>query len=306
MRQVEAALRPLLAKAPDLLIVQGDTSSALGGARAAIAARVPLAHVEAGLRTRDRRLPWPEEEYRTEIDAAADLLFAPTDLAAFNLACERVAGRVHITGNTGIDALLAVLAELPEAPPSDRRIASVLVTCHRRESWGNGLSNVAAAVLELAADGAARIEVIVPPNAHVAATLGKLLGGRANVALSEPCGHRELVQRMRASDLILSDSGGMQEEAPALGVPLLILRDKTERPEGVGTGNMRLVGTSAERIVREARRLLSDPAVRAAMARTAFPYGDGKAAPRIAAIVEQWLAARRPGLIRGSAPASRS
>jgi UDP-N-acetylglucosamine 2-epimerase (non-hydrolysing) len=116
-----------------------------------------------------------------------------------------------------------------------------------------------------------------------------LLGDCPNVALLDPCGHRELVQRMRDCDLILSDSGGMQEEAPALGVPLLILRDKTERPEGIATGNMRLVGTSPERIVRETRRLLSDPAARAAMSRVCFPYGDGKTAPRIAAIIADWL-----------------
>lgn len=301
MSKVEAALRPLLAQPPDLLIVQGDTSSALGGARGALAATVPLAHVEAGLRTRDRTLPWPEEEYRTEIDAGADLLFAPTDLAAFNLACERVPGRVHITGNTGIDALLAALDELPPAPRRDRALPSILVTCHRRESWGEGLANVSAAVREVAS--LAHVDVIVPPNEHVAATLRRLLGDCPNVALLDPCGHRELVQRMRGCDLILSDSGGMQEEAPALGVPLLVLRDKTERPEGVATGNMRLVGTSAERIVRETRRLLSDPAAYAAMARVCFPYGDGTAAPRIAAIIADWLDSRAQ-VIRGSVPAS--
>lgn len=301
MSKVEAALRPLLAQPPDLLIVQGDTSSALGGARGALAAAVPLAHVEAGLRTRDRTLPWPEEEYRTEIDAGADLLFTPTDLAAFNLACERVPGRVHITGNTGIDALLAALDELPPAPRRDRALPSILVTCHRRESWGEGLANVSAAVREVAS--LAHVDVIVPPNEHVAATLRRLLGDCPNVALLDPCGHRELVQRMRGCDLILSDSGGMQEEAPALGVPLLVLRDKTERPEGVATGNMRLVGTSAERIVRETRRLLSDPAAYAAMARVCFPYGDGTAAPRIAAIIADWLDSRAQ-VIRGSVPTS--
>jgi UDP-N-acetylglucosamine 2-epimerase (non-hydrolysing) len=296
--RVAAALPPLLAPAPALLIVQGDTSSALGGARAAKAAQVPLAHVEAGLRTRDRTLPWPEEEYRTEIDAAADLLFAPTDLAAFNLACERVPGRVHITGNTGIDALLAMVGELPAAPHRERAIPSILVTCHRRESWGEGLANVAAAVRELAA--LARCDVIVPPNAFVAETLHRLLRGCPNVALLDPCGHRELVGRMRDCDLILSDSGGMQEEAPALGVPLLVLRDKTERPEGIATGNMRLVGTASERIVAEARRLLSDPAAYAAMSRVSFPYGDGKAAPRIAAIIADWLEERSGQAIRAS------
>lgn len=291
--KVSGALEPMLADdPPDLLIVQGDTSSALGGARAAAAADVPLAHVEAGLRTRDSALPWPEEEYRTEIDAKADLLFAPTDLSAFNLACERVAGRIHVTGNTGIDALNAAIAELPERAVNDRAMPRVLVTCHRRESWGGGIRSIASAMRELGSSGAASVEMIVPPNTHVAGALRELLRGCPNISLLEPCSHREILRRMREADLILSDSGGVQEEAPALGVPLLVLREKTERPEGIATGNMRLVGTCKERIVAETRRLLSDPAAYAAMSHPAFPYGDGHAAPRIAAIIEQWLNAR--------------
>jgi len=263
---------------------------------------VPVAHVEAGLRTHDPALPWPEEEYRTEIDARAELLFAPTGVAAFNLASERVPGRVHVTGNSGIDALLEVLDQLPPAAAHPRPIPSVLVTCHRRESWDEGIANVAAAVRELASDGLAMFGVVVPPNAHVATALRQLCRGCPNVALLDPCGHRELVGRMRDCDLILSDSGGMQEEAPALGVPLLILREKTERPEGIASGNMRLVGTSTERIVAEVRRLLADAAAHAAMSRKAFPYGDGKAARRIAAIIEQWLRSGRAETIRQSLP----
>ena len=291
--RISSALEPMLAgDPPDLLIVQGDTSSALGGARAATTAEVPLAHVEAGLRTRDPALPWPEEEYRTEIDAKSDLLFAPTDLSALNLACERVAGRVHVTGNTGIDALYAAIAELPQRVVHDRAMPRLLVTCHRRESWGEGIRSIASAVRELGSSGSASVDLIVPPNRHVAGALSELLRGSPNVSLLEPCSHRELLGRMREADLILSDSGGMQEEAPALGVPLLVLREKTERPEGIATGNMLLVGTSKETIVAETRRLLSDPAAFAAMSRPAFPYGDGRAAPRIAAIVEEWLEGR--------------
>jgi UDP-N-acetylglucosamine 2-epimerase (non-hydrolysing) len=274
---------------PDLLIVQGDTSSALGGARAAAAAEVPLAHVEAGLRTRDPALPWPEEEYRTEIDSKAHLLFAPTDLSALNLACERVTGRVHVTGNTGIDALYAAIADLPRCEVHDRAMRRLLVTCHRRESWGEGIRSIALAARELGMSGSAWVDVIVPPNSHVAGALRELLHRCPNTSLLEPCSHRELLRRMRESDLILSDSGGMQEEAPALGVPLLVLREKTERPEGVATGNMRLVGTCKETIVAETLRLLSDPIAYRAMSRSAFPYGDGEAAPRIAAIIEEWL-----------------
>ena len=286
---MSTAIAPILDAAPDLLIVQGDTSSALGGARAAAAAGVPVAHVEGGLRTRDPALPWPEEEYRTEIDAIANLLFAPTELSAFNLACERVGGRVYVTGNTGIDALHSVISELPGRAVHDRALPRALVTCHRRESWGDGVDSVAAAVHQLAASGTLWADVIVPPNRHVATILTERLRGCPNLELLEPCSHRELVRRMRDSDLILSDSGGMQEEAPALGVPLLVLREKTERPEGIATGNMRLVGTCKDRITAETGRLLTDPAAYAAMSRPAHPYGDGNAAPRIASIIEEWL-----------------
>jgi UDP-N-acetylglucosamine 2-epimerase (non-hydrolysing) len=292
VRDANAALLPLLRDRPDLLVVQGDTSSALGAALAAFAAGVPVAHVEAGLRTHDPLLPWPEEEYRTAIDEEANLLFAPTQLAAANLHAERVAGEIHITGNTSIDAVLAVEAGLPPASLRNGSAPRVLVTCHRRESWGEGLESIAAALLELGEDGAAAIDLVLHPNPHVAATMRTMLAPARNVALIDPCSHLELVRRMRDADLILSDSGGIQEEAPALGTPLLVLREKTERPEGIATGNMRLVGTRADRIVTEARRLLDDPIAHAAMSRRAFPYGDGHAAPRIAALIEEWLERR--------------
>ena len=308
-RRVADDIAGLLDTPPDLLVVQGDTSSALGGALAGFERGVPVAHVEAGLRTHDTRLPWPEEGYRTRIDAGSVLLFAPTAGAADNLRGEAVAGAIHVTGNTAIDAVLSVAAQLPRQSQQVRERRSVLVTCHRRESWGEGLRSVAAALRQLAGDGIAAIDVILPPNAHVAQTMRGLLQGCANLSLIEPCGHARLIELMRDADLVLSDSGGMQEEAPALGVPLLVLRDKSERPEGIASGNMRLVGTLSAGIVAEARRILGDPAERARMSRRAFPYGDGKAAPRIAAIIAQWLAARPPApaaLTRGSAPGSRS
>ena len=202
-------------------------------------------------------------------------------------------GQVHVTGNTGIDALYAAIADLPQREVHDRATRRLLVTCHRRESWGEGIRSIASAVRELGLSGSAWVDVIVPPNSHVAGALRELLHRCPNISLLEPCSHRELLRRMRESDLILSDSGGMQEEAPALGVPLLVLREKTERPEGVATGSMRLVGTCKETIVAETRRLLSDPAAYAAMSRPAFPYGDGRAAQRIAAIIEEWLDGRK-------------
>jgi UDP-N-acetylglucosamine 2-epimerase (non-hydrolysing) len=289
---VTATVRSLLLrKPPHLLVVQGDTSSAFGAAIAAFAAGVPLAHVEAGLRTHDPAMPWPEEEFRTAIDARAELLFAPTAKSASNLDSERVRGEIHVTGNTGIDALLR--AETQLAPRDcENQSRRLLVTCHRRESWGEGLRSIAAALVELAQDPAVRIDVVLHPNLHVAATMRALLGGIPTISLLAPCDHPELVRRMHQSDLVLSDSGGIQEEAPALGVPLLVLREKTERPEGIATGNARLVGTNAAAIVKEARRLLGEPNALAAMSRCAFPYGDGQAAPRIAEAVDRWLAAR--------------
>ena len=290
VRSVTAKLLPLLAHPPELLVVHGDTSSALGAALAGFTAQVPVAHVEAGLRTHDPLLPWPEEEYRTAIDANADLLFAPTELAGRDLREEQVAGEVHVTGNTGIDALLTVEARLPSPAPCNKGRPRVLVTCHRRESWQDGLDSIAAALVELARS--ARIDFVLHPNAHVAGKMVDLLSGADGMTLIPPCSHEQLVRRMRNADLILSDSGGIQEEAPALGKPLLVLRAKTERPEGIATGNARLVGTDSERIVAEARRLLDDPLALAAMSRRSFPFGDGQAGPRIAAVIEEWLQRR--------------
>jgi len=287
---VTAAFLPSVARSPGLVVVQGDTSSALGAALAGFTAGVPVAHVEAGLRTHDVQLPWPEEEYRTAIDARADLLFAPTEVAADNLRGEQVPGEIHVTGNTSIDAILALEAQLPPAPSRNGKRPQLLVTAHRRESWGEGLRSIADALHELASD--ADIDFVLHPNRHVAAAMRGLLCEAAHIRLIEPCGHRELVERMRNADLILSDSGGIQEEAPALGVPLLVLREKTERPEGLASGSACLVGTSTDRIVTEAHRLLHDPAKLAQMRKRSFPYGDGKSGRRIAKIIEDWLKER--------------
>lgn len=292
VQRVSTALLPLLADRPDLLIVQGDTSSALGGALAGFMARIPVAHVEAGLRTHDPALPWPEEEYRTAIDAHAELLFAPTETAAANLRLEAVPGEVFVTGNTGIDALLAVQSRLPPPTLNDGAMPRLLVTCHRRESWGRGIQSIAEGLRQIARDGAARVDIVLHPNPQVADTIREHIEGQVGIRLVPPASHAGLVRLIRDSDLVLSDSGGIQEEAPALGTPLLVLRDKTERPEAIASGNARLVGTSAESIVAETRRLLEHPFERFAMARPSFPFGDGRAAPRIAAIIDQWLGAK--------------
>lgn len=280
---------------PDLLIVQGDTSSALGGALAAREAGVPLAHVEAGLRSFDPTQPWPEEENRVTIDRLADLLFAPTSANAANLGHDRVGGAVHVTGNSGIDALAAVAGPLPMRRrrrswlPS--RALHLLVTCHRRETWGVGIERVATALLELARDGNA-IDVVLHPNPDVTEAMWRLLGGHRSIRLIAPLSHPAMVKAMRRADLILSDSGGMQEEAPALGIPLLALREKTERPEGLDSGTMELVGTDADRIVAAVRRLRRDRSALLAMAVPAMPFGDGRSAPRIAAHCVAFLAER--------------
>ena len=297
VQAVTAAMLRLLSPAPDLLVVQGDTSSALGAALAASLAGVAVAHVEAGLRTHDPRLPWPEEEYRTSIDARADLLFAPTETAVANLRAEGVGGEIHLTGNTGIDALKATEARLTPQALVAETLPRILVTCHRRENWGEGLKSIAAALIQIAGDGAATIELVLHPNAHIAAMMRQCLDSIRGISLIPPCTQLELIRRMREVDLMLSDSGGIQEEAPALGTPLLVLREKTERPEAIASGNAMLVGTSSDRIVAAVRRLLENPFERLAMARPAFPFGDGRAAPRIAAVIERFLAVNGRGLM---------
>lgn len=289
VQSVIAAMLPLLSPRPDLVVVQGDTSSAVGAALAASTTGVPVAHVEAGLRTHDPRLPWPEEDYRTIIDQRAQLLFAPTPRAVDNLRAEGIRGEIHLTGNTGIDALKAAEARLTAPSLVVEALPRILVTCHRRESWGDGLKSIAAALIQIALDGTARIDVILHPNAHVAAIMRQSLDSVRGISLIAPCTQIELIRRMREADLVLSDSGGIQEEATALGAPLLILREKTERPEAIASGNALLVGTSPDRIVPEVRRLIENPLERLQMGRPAFPFGDGKAAPRIAKIIKEWL-----------------
>ena len=279
----KAIVPALCAAAPDLVVVQGDTSSALGGALAAKMAGTPLAHVEAGLRSHDRRRPWPEEEFRIAIDRDSDLLFAPTELSVANLRRERVRGEIHVTGNSGIDAALAVRrgldARAGQAGPT------LLVTCHRRENWGRGIGGIAAALRTISASGSVQVEVVLHPNPDLSRHIRNLLAGEAHITLRTPCRHSEMIEAMVASDLVLSDSGGIQEEAAAFGVPLLVLREKTERPEGIACGTLELVGTDPDCIVRAVRRRLS------ANARTieALPFGDGRASERIADIIDEWL-----------------
>jgi len=270
-------------QAPDWILVQGDTTTAMVAAMVAFHRRVRVGHVEAGLRTGDLARPFPEEANRRIIDLVADALFAPTERARRALRAEAVAAeRIFLTGNTGVDALLQVSRKLGEVPAADQ----VLVTAHRRESFGQPLREIFGALRELAeAFPATRWIYPVHPNPHVTAPAREILVGLPNVALHPPLDYSELVRQLRASRLVLTDSGGLQEEAPTFGKPVLVLRDTTERPEGVEAGVARLVGTERRRIVAETRRLLTDASAYQRMAHAVNPYGDGRAAERIAAIL---------------------
>ncbi|MBV8203113.1 MAG: UDP-N-acetylglucosamine 2-epimerase (non-hydrolyzing) [Acidobacteria bacterium] len=291
-RVLEALDRLLAALAPDWLLVQGDTTSAAAAALAAFHLGLRVGHVEAGLRTGDLARPFPEEANRRIVDLLSDALFAPTALAARRL---REAGtdpaRIFLTGNTGIDALYQVAASLTadgrEAASSTATEAGeVLVTVHRRESFGEPLQAILGAVGVLARRfPALRWIYPVHPNPRVAGPAAALLSGIPNLTLRPPLAYDELVRQLLRSRLVLTDSGGLQEEAPAFGKPVLVLRDATERPEGIDAGVALLVGTDPHRIVAETERLLTDSDAYRRMATVASPYGDGQAAERIAAIL---------------------
>lgn len=287
---IEAALcRRLAPMRPDLVLVQGDTSSALAGARAARICGLPLAHVEAGLRSFDRANPWPEEDNRIAIDAIADLLFAPTETAARHLAAEGLAGAVHITGNSGIDALFHARRRLNVVHQPDP-LKPILVTCHRRENRGPGLQRIATALKRLVREFPCEILFPLHPNHHVREAVAPLLAGEPRIHLLDPVDHPAIVALLDRAWLILTDSGGLQEEGAALGRPVLVLRDVTERTEA--PANIELVGTDPDRIVEAVRNLLHDEARYARMSRPSLAFGDGHASERIADVIEQWLVER--------------
>ena len=298
-RLVAALTAGIEMEQPDMVLVQGDTSSALAGAIAAHRLGIPVGHVEAGLRSGDLDNPWPEERNRIAIDAVSTLLFAPTRRAVAALATEAaIRGTVIETGNTGIDAVLWMRGQIERM--SARRGAEdkalILLTCHRRESFGAGIEGICAAALRLADRGDVRVLCPVHDNPAAGDTVRRLLGHHPAITLTAGLSYRALVTAMAGARLILTDSGGLQEEAPALAVPTLVLRQVTERPEGVASGNLALVGTDPDRIAAAAARLLDDPAAHAAMARPAFPFGDGRAAPRILDEVGRYVAAARRGV----------
>ncbi|HET8613151.1 MAG TPA: UDP-N-acetylglucosamine 2-epimerase (non-hydrolyzing) [Sphingomonas sp.] len=292
LERLADAIEPALARlSPDLVLVQGDTTSAYAGAIAADRLAIPIGHVEAGLRSGDLANPWPEERNRVRIDRLASLLFAPTRRAAANLLEDPlVAGVPVVTGNTGIDALLTMRRRLPAPPP---RLADapalIFLTCHRRESFGEGVRAICRAALHLADRGDVRILCPVHTNPAAGDVIRAMLSGHRAITLTQSLPYRETVAAMASATLILTDSGGIQEEAPALGVPTLVLRDVTERPEALATGNLELVGADPDRIVSAASRLLDDPVAYAAMTRPAFPFGEGDAAVKILDGIEQYF-----------------
>ncbi len=292
-------LREILAKEkPDLVLVHGDTSTTFVAALASFYERIPVGHVEAGLRTRNKYSPFPEEMNRSLTGRLAELHFAPTDTARENLLAESVAAfKIWVTGNTVIDALLDTVRTdyiFPSDFPRldfDRRL--LLVTTHRRENWGDRMRDIYEALLELTGEFE-DIEVIFPvhKNPIVKDLALKMLGDRERFHLIEPLDYEPFANLMRKVHLILTDSGGLQEEAPSLGKPVLVLRDTTERPEAVKAGTVKLVGTNRQIIVREARRLLQDQSEYEKMAMAINPYGDGKAAQRIVKVIIDFLYVR--------------
>jgi len=286
------AIEPVLTEdRPDLVIVQGDTTTTLAGALAAFYHHIDVAHVEAGLRTGDLQQPFPEELNRVLTTRITSWHFAPTDGAAGALLGEGVAReRIFVTGNTGIDAVLYVRDALDRGdlqaapwPWIDGGKQLILVTSHRRENFGPGFERAMHALLKLASRGDVQIVYPVHRNPHVQGPAHQILAGMKNVVLLEPLPYVPFVDLMRRSKLIITDSGGIQEEAPSLGKPVLVLREKTERPEAVQAGTVKLVGTDERLIVAEATRLLDDEAEYTRMTRVHNPYGDGHACQRIAA-----------------------
>ena len=289
-----AALEPVLTeKQPDIVLVQGDTTTTVSAALAAFYAGIRVGHIEAGLRTGDPHEPFPEEMNRILTGRIAALHFAATEGAAQNLYREGVApSAVTVTGNTGIDAVLYVKQALESGELAgvnglrvDVSKKLVLVTAHRRESFGEGFDRICSALLELAERDDVEIVYPVHPNPNIRSVVNRRLAGRPNITLLEPLDYVPFVNLMCRAYLLLTDSDGIQEEAPSLGKPVLVLRDKTERPEAVSSGTARLVGTTERRIVEAAATLLDDPDACHCMARQHNPYGDGKASKRIADVV---------------------
>jgi UDP-N-acetylglucosamine 2-epimerase (non-hydrolysing) len=295
-RLLEAIGGVLDSAKPDRVIVQGDTATAMVGALAAYYRQIPVSHVEAGLRSYNIYQPWPEEVNRKIIGTIADQHFAPTNVSAAALAAEAVSSEnIFVTGNTVIDALHWVSDRIAQNPtlaanlaPYEERFRGrkiIGITTHRRENFGDGMDNIAAAIRAIAARDDVACIFPVHMNPNVRAVMDAALGNLPNVAMIEPLDYPNFARLLSISHIMLTDSGGVQEEAPALGKPVLVMRDTTERPEGVTAGTAKLIGTDKDRIISEIFTLLDDDAAYSAMARAHNPFGDGHASQRIAEII---------------------
>ena len=287
-RILEGLEQVLAIDQPDLIFVQGDTTTTFCGALAGFYRGIEVAHVEAGLRTGDMRSPFPEEMNRVLTSRLATMHFAPTAEAAANLLHEGIASEISVTGNTGIDALLRIRTQLEcgglmatAGPRLEIGRKTILVTAHRRESFGEGFVRICSALRRVAARGDIDLVFPVHPNPNVRRPVEELLGSQSRIRLIEPLDYVSFVDLMRRCHFILTDSGGIQEEAPSLGKPVLVMRDKTERPEAVTAGTTRLVGTDPDRIVDESSLLLDDAAEYRRRSEIHNPYGDGYASERI-------------------------
>lgn len=277
LQRLETSIADALAiNVADMVLVQGDTNTALAAARAASKNGFALGHVEAGLRSHNIHRPFPEEANRIEIAQLATAHFAPSITAVQNLANESIVDQVYLTGNPGIDAILAYDI------PRDQSLKSfILVTCHRRENFGLPLSRICDALIEIMKQTGQSIVLPVHPNPNVALPIKLALSDQPLAKLVAPLAYRDMIAAIQASLFVITDSGGLQEECAALGVPLLLLREETERPEVVTNGNAIVVGSDKDRIVSEAIRLISDASHYARMSKPSFPYGSGDAAQRI-------------------------
>lgn len=296
--RIVQGMEQVIAKhAPDIVLVHGDTTTTFATSLAAFYQRTEVGHVEAGLRTGNLLSPWPEEANRKLTGVLANLHFAPTEQSAQNLRDENVdEARIHVTGNTVIDALLAVVAKIQQTPALESELAArfpfldaskrlILVTGHRRENFGDGFEQICHALKAIADRGDTQVVYPVHLNPNVQEPVRRILADQPAVHLIDPLEYLPFVFLMSRCHLIITDSGGVQEEAPSLGKPVLVMRDTTERPEAINAGTVKLVGTRTGNIIEQANLLLDDPSAYAKMAFANNPYGDGSAARRIAALL---------------------
>jgi len=292
---LEGLIEEIKMNKTDLIVVQGDTSTAFAAALTSFYSKIPIAHVEAGLRTNDLKNPYPEEGNRRLISSIADLHFAPTETSFKNLKECGIKENVYITGNTVVDSLLFVSQKIKTYKRNTNEISNfILVTIHRRENWGKNLIEIANGLIKLV-ERNKNLNIILPlhPNPIVREPLVKILGNNKRIKLSEPFEYKEFVFSLKKCSLVLTDSGGIQEEAPSLGKPVLVLRNNTERTEGIKAGTAKLIGTSSTKIIKETEKILLDEKEYERMSQAKNPYGDGNASEKIFKVILDFLQKRK-------------